>query len=97
MRFIGDAAGVDGVFEAGHRRVGHGRHQQHVRARLDGAHGRFAGRIERRDAAHVHRIGDDQALEFHFVAQQAGQNIVRKRGGHVRVRLEAPARRDGRA
>ena len=88
MRRFGEAAGVDGGFEAGHGGVGNGRHQQHVRARFDRAHGGFAGRIERGDAAHVHRVGDDQAAEFHFVAEKAGENIVRKRGRDVRVRLE---------
>ena len=41
------------------------------------------GGIEDRDAAHVHRVGDDQSAKFHFVAQQAGQNFWRKRGGDV--------------
>ena len=50
---------------------------------LHRAHGSFAGRVQRGHAAHVHRVRDDQAAKFHFVAQQAGQNFVRKRSGNV--------------
>ena len=76
---------------------GDGRHQQHVRARFDGSHGGFSRRIVRGDAAHIQRVGDDQAAKFHFVAQQAGEDIVATAWREVRDRARTPAQRDGPA
>ena len=67
------------------RRFAIGRHQQHIGAGFERPHRRFARRESLRDAAHLQRVGHDDAFESQFVAQNAGQNFRRKRGRNVRV------------
>ncbi len=74
----GGEHGIDGG-------VGFGGHQQHVRARFEGAHGGFASAEAFRDAAHFKRVGDDDAFESQLLAQNAGQDFGRKRGGRVGI------------
>jgi hypothetical protein len=60
-----------------------GRHHQRVGAGFERQHGGLAARIALRDAAHLQRVGDDDALESHFAAQQAGEDGGRQRGRHI--------------
>jgi hypothetical protein len=85
---FGDAARIDGGFEARERSGRRGRHEQHVDASAHGAHGDFAGRVKRGDAAHIERVRNDQAGKFHLVAQQAGEDRARKRGGRAPGRFK---------
>ena len=68
-----NAAGRHRIAHGFERRVEHGRNQQNVGARQDRAHGDFAGRIAHRHAAHVERVGHDQAVEAHLAAKQIGR------------------------
>ena len=89
---FGEASGLHGIFERGKGCAGNGRHEKHVNAGFDGAHGGFARRIERGDPAHLHGVGNDEAAKFHLVAQQAGEDIFGERGGKLRIGFES---RDG--
>ena len=51
------------------------RHQNLILPRFDGADGRLAGVEVLGDAAHVHGVADDEAVEFQLVPQQARSTI----------------------
>ena len=78
------------------RRERIGRHQQHVRAREQRAHRDFAGRDLVLHAAHVERVGHDEARERELFAQHAGQDRLAQRRWHCGVFAEARHRQVAR-
>ena len=68
-----DDAGFDGMLDGGERLLDARRVEQNVCAGLQGAHGSFAFGVVRRDAAHVERVGEDDAVEVQLVAQHTGE------------------------
>ena len=80
-------AGLHGVAQRLERGIRHWRHQHAIGPRQNRAHGGLARRVTRRDAAHVHRVGDDQAPITKLFAQQPGQNLGGEGRRNVRVGL----------
>ena len=80
-------AGLHGVAQRLERGIRHWRHQHAIGPRQNRARGGLARRVTRRDAAHVHRVGDDQAPITKLFAQQPGQNLGGEGRRNVRVGL----------
>src|SRR5579885_499095 len=61
------------------------RAEQEVGSCFDSEDGSLGQRVGVADAAHPEGVADDDALEMKLVAQQAGDDVGRERGGQLRV------------
>ncbi len=86
----GNLATADGLAHPGDhvlRIAEAARAEQEVGSGFDGENGGLGQRVSIADAAHPERVADDDALKVELVAQQAGDDVGRERGGQLRVKL----------
>ena len=57
-------------------RIWHRRHQHTIGSRHNRAHRRFPGCVAHSNSAHVHRVGDDEALIAKLLAQHIREDVV---------------------